>query len=264
MIQPLAYIARDAKLAENVKVDPYTVIHGNVTIGAGTWIASNVTIMEGTRIGKNCRVFPGAVLGAVPQDLKFGGEKTTAEIGDNCTIREFVTINRGTKDRGATKVGNNCLIMAYTHIAHDCEIGDNCVLSNSTQMAGHVTVGDWAVIGGVSAIHQFTKIGEHAFIAGGSLVGKDVPPYIKAGRTPLSYAGVNSIGLKRRGFNNEQINQILDIYRIIYNRNLNISQALEFIEQEIDISDERDEIITFIRESGRGIIKRSTKNGLDD
>lgn len=264
MIQPLAYISPDAKLAENVKVDPYTVIHGNVIIGAGTWIASNVTIMEGTRIGKNCRVFPGAVLGAVPQDLKFAGEKTTAEIGDNCTIREFVTVNRGTKDRGSTRIGNNCLIMAYTHIAHDCMIGNNCILSNSTQMAGHVTVGDWAVIGGVSAVHQFANIGQHAFVAGGSLVGKDVPPYIKAGRNPLSYAGVNSIGLKRRGFNNNQINQILDIYRIIYNRNLNISQALEFIEQEIAISDERDEIITFIRESGRGIIKRSSKTSLED
>jgi UDP-N-acetylglucosamine acyltransferase len=264
MIHPLAYIHPDARLADNVKVDPFTVIHGNVSIGEGTWIGSNVTIMEGARIGKNCRIFPGAVIAAIPQDLKFQGEKTTVEVGDNCTIREFVTINRGTIDRGKTQVGNNCLIMAYSHIAHDCVIGNNCIMSNNTQMAGHVSMGDWAVVGGVSAIHQYVKIGQHAFVSGGSLVGKDVPPYIKAGRTPLSYAGVNSVGLKRRGFSNQQINQILDVYRCIYNKGLNTTQALEFIEEELPITDERDEILTFIRDSGRGIIKRFTKGALDD
>jgi UDP-N-acetylglucosamine acyltransferase len=264
MIHPLAYIHPDARLADNVKVDPFTVIHGNVTIGEGTWIGSNVTIMEGARIGKNCRIFPGAVIAAIPQDLKFQGEKTTVEVGDNCTIREFVTINRGTIDRGKTQVGNNCLIMAYSHIAHDCVIGNNCIMSNNTQMAGHVTMGDWAVVGGVSAIHQYVKIGQHAFVSGGSLVGKDVPPYIKAGRNPLSYAGVNSVGLKRRGFSNQQINQILDVYRCIYNKGMNTTQALEFIEEELPITDERDEILTFIRDSGRGIIKRFTKGALDD
>lgn len=264
MIHPLAYIHPDARLADNVKVDPFTVIHGNVSIGEGTWIGSNVTIMEGARIGKNCRIFPGAVIAAIPQDLKFGGEKTTVEVGDNCTIREFVTINRGTVDRGKTSVGNNCLIMAYSHIAHDCMIGNHCIMSNNTQMAGHVEMGDWAVVGGVSAIHQFVKIGQHAFVSGGSLVGKDVPPYIKAGRNPLSYAGVNSIGLKRRGFSNQQINQILDVYRCIYNKGMNTTQALEYIEEELPISDERDEIVTFIRESGRGIIKRFTKGSIDE
>ncbi len=264
MIHPLAYIHPDAKLADNVKVDPFTVIHGNVSIGEGTWIGSNVTIMEGARIGKNCRIFPGAVIAAIPQDLKYAGEKTLVVIGDNCTIREFVTINRGTIDRGKTQVGNNCLIMAYSHIAHDCIVGNNCIMSNNTQMAGHVSMGDYAVVGGVSAIHQYVKIGQHAFVSGGSLVGKDVPPYIKAGRNPLSYAGVNSIGLKRRGFSNQQINQILDVYRCIYNKGLNTTQALEFIEEELPISDERDEIVTFIRESGRGIIKRFTKGALDE
>ena len=264
MIDPLDYIHADARLADNVKVDPFTVIHGNVSIGEGTWIGSNVTIMEGARIGKNCRIFPGAVIAAIPQDLKFQGEKTTVEVGDNCTIREFVTINRGTVDRGKTQVGNNCLIMAYSHIAHDCVIGNNCIMSNNTQMAGHVTMGDWAVVGGVSAIHQYVKIGQHAFVSGGSLVGKDVPPYIKAGRTPLSYAGVNSVGLKRRGFSNQQINQILDVYRCIYNKGMNTTQALEYIEEELPITDERDEILTFIRDSGRGIIKRFTKGALDD
>ncbi len=264
MIHPLAYIHPDAKLADNVKVDPFTVIHGNVSIGEGTWIGSNVTSMEGARIGKNCRIFPGAVIAAIPQDLKYAGEKTLVVIGDNCTIREFVTINRGTIDRGKTQVGNNCLIMAYSHIAHDCIVGNNCIMSNNTQMAGHVSMGDYAVVGGVSAIHQYVKIGQHAFVSGGSLVGKDVPPYIKAGRNPLSYAGVNSIGLKRRGFSNQQINQILDVYRCIYNKGLNTTQALEFIEEELPISDERDEIVTFIRESGRGIIKRFTKGALDE
>ncbi|MEX6685884.1 acyl-ACP--UDP-N-acetylglucosamine O-acyltransferase [Danxiaibacter flavus] len=264
MIHPHTYIHPNAKLATNVKLDPFTVIHQDVEIGEGTWIGSNVTIMEGTRIGKNCRIFPGAVLGAIPQDLKFNGEKTYVEIGDNTTVREFVTINRGTVDRYKTKVGNNCLIMAYSHIGHDCVIGDNCIMSNNSQMAGHVIMGDWAIIAGVCAVHQFVHIGQHSYIAGGSLVSKDVPPYIKAVRTPLSYGGVNSVGLKRRGFTLDKINHILDIYRIIYTKNLNISQALEFIEEEFTASDERDEIITFIRESGRGVIKRYAKGSVEE
>lgn len=264
MTHPYTYIDPNARLAPNVKIDPFTVIHGDVQIGEGTWIGSNVTIMDGTRIGKNCRIFPGAVLGAIPQDLKFAGERTTVEIGDNTTIREFVTINRGTTDRWKTKVGDNCLIMAYSHIAHDCLIDNNCILSNSVQLAGHVVMGDWTWIAGVSAVHQFVTIGQHAYIAGGSLVSKDVPPYIKAVRNPLSYGGVNSVGLKRRGFELEKINHILDIYRIIFNKGMNTSQALEFIEEELPASDERDEIVTFIRESGRGIIKRFVKGGSDE
>jgi UDP-N-acetylglucosamine acyltransferase len=264
MTHPYTYIDPNARIAPNVKIDPFAVIHGDVQIGEGTWIGSNVTIMDGTRIGKNSRIFPGAVLGGIPQDLKFGGEKSLAIIGDNTTIREFVTVNRGTEDRGKTKVGNNCLIMAYSHIAHDCIIGNNCIMSNSSQMAGHVEMGDFAIIAGVCAVHQFVKIGQHSYIGGGSLVSKDVPPYIKAVRTPLSYGGVNSVGLKRRGFSLEQINHILDIYRVIYNKGLNTSQALEFIEEEITASDERDEILTFIRESGRGIIKRYTKGAVEE
>jgi len=264
MIHPHTYIHPNAKLAENVKVDPFTVIHQNVTIGEGTWVGSNVTIMEGVHIGKNCRIFPGAVLGAVPQDLKFKGEETTVEIGDNTTIREYVTIHRGTRDRWKTTVGNDCLIMAYSHIAHDCSVGNNCIMSNNSQMAGHVIMADYAWIAGFTAIHQFVKIGQHAFIAGGSLVRKDVPPYIKAVRNPLSYGGVNSVGLKRRGFSLDKINQILDIYRIIYNKGFNTSKALEFIEEEMAASDERDEIISFIRDSERGIIKRYAKTDIDD
>jgi UDP-N-acetylglucosamine acyltransferase len=264
MIHPHTYIHPNAKLATNVKVDPFTVVHHNVEIGEGTWIGSNVTIMEGARIGKNCRIFPGAVIAAIPQDLKYDGEETTVQVGDNTTIREFVTINRGSRDRWTTKVGNNCLIMAYSHIAHDCVVGNHCILSNNTQMAGHVVMGDYAIIGGMGAIHQFVQIGQHTFISGGSLIGKDVPPYIKAGRNPLSYAGVNSVGLKRRGFSIERINHILDIYRCIYNKSMNTSQALEYIEEELPASDERDEIVTFIRESGRGIIKRFTKGNSGD
>jgi len=264
MIHPHTYIHPNAKLATNVKIDPFSVIHQNVEIGSGTWIGSNVTIMEGARIGNNCRIFPGAVIAGIPQDLKYEGEDTTVQIGNNTTIREFVTINRGSKDKWTTKVWDNCLIMAYSHIAHDCVIGNNCIMSNNTQMAGHVTLGDFSILAGMCAVHQFVQIGQHAFVAGGSLVSKDVPPYIKAGRTPLSYAGVNSVGLKRRGFSLERINHILDIYRIIYNKNLNTSQALNFIEEELLATDERDEIVTFIRESGRGIIKRFSKGSMDD
>jgi UDP-N-acetylglucosamine acyltransferase len=264
MIHPHTYIHPNAKLATNVKVDPFSVIHQNVEIGDGTWVGSNVTIMEGARIGKNCRIFPGAVIAAIPQDLKFDGEYSIVEIGDNTTIREFVTVNRGTNDKGKTKIGSNCLIMAYCHIAHDCLIGDHCIMSNNTQVAGHVIIGDWVILGGMSAVHQFAQIGQHAFIAGGSLVSKDVPPYVKAGRTPLSYAGVNSVGLKRRGFTTDKTNHILDIYRTIFSKGYNTTQALELIEEEFPVSDERDEIVTFIRDSARGIIKRYTKGGADE
>lgn len=264
MIHPHTYIHPNARLATNVKIDPFTVIHPDVEIGEGTWIGSNVTIMEGARIGKNCRIFPGAVISAIPQDLKFQGEYSNVFIGDNTTIREFVTVNRGTKDREKTVIGKNCLIQAYCHLAHDCIVGDNCILSNNTQVAGHVVIGDWAILGGMCALHQFVQIGQHSFLSGGSLVGKDVPPYIKAARLPLSYGGVNSVGLKRRGFTVEKINHILDIYRIIYNKGLNTSQALEVLEEEFPATDERDEIVTFIRESTRGIIKRHSKNSVDE
>ncbi len=217
-----------------------------------------------TRIGKNCRIFPGAVIAAIPQDLKFQGEYSNVYIGDGTTIREFVTVNRGTSARDKTVIGNNCLIMAYCHFAHDCIVGDNCIFSNNTQVAGHVTIGDWAIVGGMCAVHQFVTIGRHSFVSGGSLVGKDVPPYIKSGRTPLSYAGVNSVGLKRRGFSVDKINHILDIYRVLYNKGLNTTQAIELLEEEFPATDERDEIVTFIRESQRGIIKRFTKNGADE
>ncbi|CAM4316048.1 acyl-ACP--UDP-N-acetylglucosamine O-acyltransferase [Cytophagaceae bacterium 50C-KIRBA] len=255
MTYPLTHIDPSAKIGQNVTIDPFTMIHGDVEIGDGTWIGSNVTIFPGARIGKNVRIFPGAVISAIPQDLKFGGEKTTAEIGDNCTIRECVTINRGTVDKDRTVVGKNCLIMAYVHIAHDCQIADNCILANSVQMAGHVTVGEFAIIGGSTAIHQFASIGKHVMISGGSLVRKDVPPYTKSGREPLTYAGINSVGLRRRNFTDAQIADIQEIYRYVYQKGLNIQTALSEIEEQISPSLERDEILSFIRSSERGIMK---------
>ncbi|MCZ2474088.1 acyl-ACP--UDP-N-acetylglucosamine O-acyltransferase [Aquirufa ecclesiirivi] len=255
MTYPLTHIDPSAKIGQNVTIDPFTMIHGDVEIGDGTWIGSNVTIFPGARIGKNVRIFPGAVISAIPQDLKFGGEKTTAEIGDNTTIRECVTINRGTVDKDRTVVGKNCLIMAYVHIAHDCQIADHCILANAVQMAGHVTVGEYAIIGGSTAIHQFASIGKHVMISGGSLVRKDVPPYTKSGREPLTYAGINSVGLRRRNFSDVQIADIQEIYRYVYQKGLNIQTALSEIEEQISPSLERDEILSFIRSSERGIMK---------
>ncbi|SNR31860.1 acyl-[acyl-carrier-protein]--UDP-N-acetylglucosamine O-acyltransferase [Lutibacter agarilyticus] len=258
MNQPLAYIHPGAKIATNVVVEPFTTIHNNVQIGSGTWIGSNVTIMEGARIGKNCRIFPGAVISAIPQDLKFDGEDSLVIIGDNTTIRECVTVNRGTKALGKTQIGDNCLIMATSHIAHDCVIGDNCILANGSVIAGHVTVGDFAILSGLVAVHQFIHIGQHALVSGGSLVRKDVPPFTKAGKEPLSYVGINSIGLRRRGFDTEKIREIQDIYRILYQKNYNNSQALGKIEAEMEATKERDQIILFIKNSQRGIMKGYT------
>lgn len=255
MNQPLAYVHPQAKIANNVVIEPFVNIEKNVIIGEGTWIGSNVTIMEGARIGKNCKVFPGAVISAIPQDLKYEGEETTVKIGDNTTIREFVTINRGTKANMETIVGDNCLLMAYVHIAHDCIVGNNVILANGATLAGHIEIQDWAIIGGLSAVHQFVQVGKHAMISGGGMARKDVPPYTKAGREPLSYVGINSIGLRRRGFTPEQIQQIQEIYRIIYLKNKNVSQAVSFIEATIPATPERDEILTFIAKSTRGIMR---------
>lgn len=255
MKQPLAYVHPNAKIADNVVIEPFVSIDRDVEIGEGTRIGSGATILSGTRIGKNCRIFPGAVIGAIPQDLKFKGEYTTVEIGDNNTIRECVTINRGTASKGKTIIGNNNLLMAYVHVAHDCIIGNYVILANNTQLAGEVIIDDWAIISGLTGIHQFCRIGSHVMISGGSLVRKDVPPFIKAGREPLSYIGINSIGLRRRSYNNEKIREIQDIYRYIYQRGLNTAQAVEIIEAEMPASQERDEILLFVKDSKRGIIR---------
>ncbi|MDZ4668750.1 MAG: acyl-ACP--UDP-N-acetylglucosamine O-acyltransferase [bacterium] len=254
-VHSLASVHASAKIAEKVVIDPFTMVHQDVEIGEGTWIGSNVTIYPGARIGKNCRIFPGAVISAIPQDLKFDGEETLAIVGDNTTIRECVTINRGTKDKFKTEIGSNCLIMAYSHLAHDCIVGNNVIIANGVQVAGHVTIQDYARIGGLSAIHQFGLVGRNVMIEGGSMVSKDVPPFIKAGRYPLTYVGVNAVGLRRSGFSNEKINEIQDIYRILFVHNRNLSKALEIVEVEIPISIERNEILAFIRASERGVLK---------
>jgi UDP-N-acetylglucosamine acyltransferase len=211
--------------------------------------------MEGTRIGKNCRVFPGAVIGAIPQDLKFKGENSTVEIGDNTTIRECVTINRGTVDRMKTAVGSNCLLMAYVHLAHDCILGNNIIIANSVNLAGHVTIEDWAILEGIVAVQQFVRIGCHAFITGSSLVRKNVPPFIKVAREPLQYIGINAVGLRRRGFSDEKVREIEDLYRILFVKGHNITNAMSIIEQEIPSSNEKEMILSFIRESKDGIVK---------
>ncbi len=259
MNQPLAYIHPEAKIANNVVIEPFSTIHKNVVIEEGSWIGSNVTIMEGARIGRNCKIFPGAVISAIPQDLKFAGEETTVVIGDNTVVRECVTINRGTIDRYKTVIGKNVLLMAYVHIAHDCVIGNHCILANTVQVAGHVVVDDFAFIGGMSAVHQFVKIGSHAMISGGSLVRKDVPPFTRAAREPLGFSGINSIGLRRRGYSNEKINEIQEIYRMIYLNGMSNSAALDKIEITMTPSKERDEILRFIRNSERGIMKGFTQ-----
>lgn len=258
---PLSFIHDGAIIADNVEIQPFVTIENDVVIGEGTWIGSHATIMAGTRIGKNCRIFPGAIVGSVPQDLKFEGEYSVLEIGDNVTIREYCTINRGTRANFKTVIGDNSLLMAYVHIAHDCVIGKNCVLANNVNLAGHIQIGDHSILGGMVAIHQFVKIGSYSMIGGGSLVGKDVPPFVKAARYPLSYAGVNSIGMRRKGYRNEAINHIQDIYRILYVRGYNTSQALQLIEEEIQVTEDRDHIVQFIRESTRGIIKSPRLNG---
>ncbi len=255
MIHQLAAVDKRAIIAKNVTVEPFTTIAGDVEIGEGTWIGPNVTIMDGARIGKNCRIFPGTVISAIPQDLKFDGEDTQAIIGDGTILRECVTVNRGTKALGHTRLGTDCLIMATSHIAHDCLIGNNVIIVNGCGIAGHVEIGDFTVMGGLSAVHQFGKIGKHVMISGGTLVRKDIPPYVKVAREPMTYAGINSVGLRRRGFTNEKIFEIQKIYRAIFQMKLNVSQASTYIEKEMLPTAERDEILEFIRNSPRGIVK---------
>jgi UDP-N-acetylglucosamine acyltransferase len=255
MISPLSNIHPEAKLGKDVKVDAFTTIEGDVVIGDGTWVGPNVTIFNGARIGKNCRIFPGAVISAIPQDLKYKGENTIAEIGDNCTIREMVTVNKGTLALGKTVLGKNCLLMAYVHVAHDCLVGDHVILANSVNLAGHVTIEEYAILEGYVGVSQFIRIGAHSFIAGQTGVRKNVPPYTKAAREPLSFVGVNSVGLKRRGFDNGTINFIQDIYRILYTKGHSTRNAIDIIEKEIPATGVKDQIIEFIRTSDKGIMR---------
>jgi UDP-N-acetylglucosamine acyltransferase len=253
----LTYVHKDAIIGKNVTIEPFAVIHQDVVIGDDCYISSHVTIFPGARIGNNNRFFPNCSIAAIPQDLKFAGEKTFVEIGNHNTIRESVTINRGTQALGYTKIGDHNLIMAYSHVAHDCTIGSWCVLANGATLGGHIEIGDYAILGGLSAIHQFTKIGSHAILMGGALVDKDVPPYIKAAKFPLTYSGINSLGLSRRGFSQETINLIKEYYKIVFQSGLNYSDALKKL-KNLPLTEELKEIMSFMENSDRGLIKGYT------
>lgn len=252
---PLTNVHPKAKIGKNAVIQPFATIEADVEIGDNCWVGANAVIMDGTRMGDNCRVFPGAVVGAIPQDLKFKNEYSTLRIGNNVTIREYCTLNRGTDAAGTTIIEDDCLLMAYVHVAHDCIVRRRCILSNNVTLAGHIEVGEYAVLGGMSAVHQFVRIGKHAMVGGGSLVRKDVPPYVKAAREPLSYAGLNSVGLRRRGFSNEKINHLQDIYRILFVKGYNTRRAIEIIETTIDATEEREEIVDFLNKADRGLMR---------
>ena len=254
-ISPLAHVDPQAHVGANVEVAPFAYIGPNVTVGAGAWIGPHATVLGDTTIGEECKLFPGCVIGADSQDLKYKGEPTTVEIGARTSIRECVTIHKATTDKMVTRVGSDCLIMAYVHIAHDVQVGDHVILANSCNVAGHVVIEDHVIIEGMVGIQQFVRIGKHAFIAGGSLVRKNVPPYIKAAREPLSYIGINGIGLRRRGFDIDRIQSIEDIYRTLYVLNNNMTQAVKAAELELPTSDDKDTVLSFIRQSDKGIIR---------
>lgn len=264
MISTLAHIDPNAQIGNNVTVEPFAVIHNDTVIGEGSHIMSHAVIMPGARIGKNCKIYPGAVIGGKPQDLKYRGENTTAEIGDNTVVRECVTINIGTTDKWKTVVGSNCLLMAYAHVAHDCIIGNNVILANSVNLAGHIDVGDYAIIGGMTGAHQFTRIGAHTYIAGQSAIRKDVPPFVRAAREPLSYIGINVVGLQRRGFTKQTIDEISKIYHILFVQGHTTAAALDIIEKQIADGAVRNEILSFAKTSQAGIIRRFTKDGLNE
>ena len=254
-ISPLAFVHPDAKIGDDVIVEPFAYVDQNVEIGDGTLIMTQATVLSGARIGKKCTIFPHATVSAIPQDLKFRGEESLAIIGDGTVVRECATVNRGTASKGYSVVGENCLLMAYSHVAHDCVLKDYVILGNATQLAGEVEVGDFAILSGGTLVHQFSRIGAHAMIQGGSKVSKDIPPFIMAGREPISYVGLNVVGLRRRQFNSEQINTIQETFRLLYQSGLNVSQALERIVSDLAQSAERDEIVNFVRASSRGIVR---------
>jgi len=254
-IHPTAIIHKDVKLAEDVKVGPFSILKEEVVIGAGSEVGSHVLIDSGTRIGRNCRIHHGAVLGTLPQDLKFQGEKTVLTIGDGTVIREYATLNRGTRYRGKTVVGRECFIMSYAHVAHDCLLGDHVILANSVNLAGHVEIGDYAIVGGVVPVHQFVKIGAHSIVGGGFRVQKDVCPYSLVAGYPLKTKGLNRVGLKRRGFSEKTMLILEKTFRILFKSKLNTSQAVERIKREVELIPEVQTILEFIAKSERGIIK---------
>ena len=264
MISELAYIDSKAALGANVEVKPFAYIEGDVVIGAGTIVDSGAKILAGARIGENCHIHGGAVISGTPQDLKYDGEYSTCVIGNNTTIRECATINKGTKAKGKTVVGDDCLIMAYAHIAHDCIVGNRAIIVNNVSLAGEVEVGDWAILGGHAAVHQFVKIGKHVIVSGGTLLTKDVPPYVKVGKNPNSYLGLNSVGLRRRGFDMNQISSIQEIYRILFQSGLNTKNAYDKIVETHSDSDFKSEILSFVDGASRGMIKSFSSISKED
>lgn len=255
MISPLAYVHPEAVIGDNCEIGPFVYIDKNVVIGHDNIIMPHATLLYGTRMGNDNKVFPGAVIGAIPQDLKFKGEETTAEIGDNNSIRENVTINRGTASKGKTVVGNGNLLMEGMHVAHDCVVGNSCIIGNQTKLAGEVIVDDFATISAAVLVHQFCHIGGYVMIQGGCRTPKDVPPYIIAAREPVCYSGINIVGLRRRGFTREQIDAIHAAYRAIYQSGLNVSQAIAYIRSEMEITPEIQYILSFTESATRGILK---------
>ncbi|MDD3108073.1 MAG: acyl-ACP--UDP-N-acetylglucosamine O-acyltransferase [Alistipes sp.] len=264
MISKLAHVCEGARLGANVIVEPFAYIAADTVIGDNCWIGPGAVIMDGARIGHDCKIHSSAVVAGIPQDLKFRGEYSTAEIGDNTTIRECATVNRGTAAKGVTRVGSNVLIMAYAHVGHDCTVGDHCILVNRVSLAGEVEIGDWAILGGHTAVHQFCRIGAHAMLSGGSLVSKDVPPYVKAAHNPLAFVGINFIGLRRRNFSPEKIQEIHDMFRILFQSGYNYSRACDIVMEQISESPERTLVVEFIRTSKRGILKPYNPNKDND
>ncbi len=253
-IDPRADVSSKAEIENGVVVAPFAVIEEDVVIGDGTWIGPHAVVFNGARIGRGCKIFPGASISAPPQDLKYKGEKTTLVIGDRTVVREHATLNRGTSASGTTMIGSDCLLMAYTHAAHDCVIGNHAILANCASLAGHVTLGDYVILGGLTAVHQFVVIGEHTMVGGGLRVTKDVPPYILAGQDPLCFEKLNLVGLRRRGFNEHAVQTLDRAYRLLYRSNLNVSQAVERIRQEVEPTPEVQTLLAFIAASKRGII----------
>ena len=254
VVHPTAIVDPEAELGQGVVVGPWALVGPGVTVGDGTELGPRVLIERDTRLGEDCRVFNGAVLGTDPQDLKYQGESTVLEVGDRTVIREFVTLNRGTAASGRTVVGSDCLLMAYVHVAHDCELGNHVILANSVNMGGHVIIEDWATVGGITPIHQFVHIGAHAFVGGGSRVSKDVPPYCRAAGNPPALFGLNSVGLERRGFSPEVRAGLKKAYRLLFQSKLNLSQAVLRAEEEVQGIPEVGHLLSFIRDSDRGII----------
>lgn len=260
MISNLAYVDSTAQVGQDVTIEPFAYVAADTVIGDGCYIATGAVIREGARLGKNCKIHTGAVIAGIPQDLKFKGEYTTVQIGDNTMVRECATINRGTAAKGTTKVGSNCLIMAYAHVGHDCVVGDHCILANQVSLAGEVEVDDWAILGGHVAVHQFTHIGKHVMVSGGTLVSKDIPPFVTAAFSPVGYAGMNSIGLRRRGFSDEQLANIHEMMKILFQEGYAYSKGVEIVESKFEPSPERDEMLSFIRGSKRGLLKQFNPN----